>query len=513
MSRDGSEGGEGRFFLRHLRFFARHFSGQFFPSWSGSAPTRILHPAAVPERRSSNLTAALKCLLTVALTGLTAAFLAGCGRETQSSPPSSATAPDPLSIILTPHSGSTPLDAEIRKAIEAVRASTGSTVTATVAALEKLGWLFISKARVTFDPGFYKLAEQCALAMETREPGSPDSMLLRGHVLQNLHRFHEAEPIARALVAKRSVPFDFGLLGDVLMEQGKLADAIDAYQRMADLRPDSQALVRIAHVRFLKGDVDGALEAARDATRAVSARDAETAAWMRTRLALYEFQSGHADDAQAACAAALQVQTDYPPALLLQSRMLLAAKNGEQAIEPIRTAARLNPLPEYLWALSETLRATGQKEEAAKTEAQLQRTGAAEDPRTYSLFLATRHVSPALALELAERELGQRADVHTHDALAWALAANDRWDDAAAQIAMALAEGTVDARFLLHATVIATHRAHNDEAREFAAKTARVQHMLLPSEREAFEKIGQLLAESSTVQGRRSAADKLESKR
>jgi tetratricopeptide (TPR) repeat protein len=281
---------------------------------------------------------------------------------------------------------------------------------------------------------------------------------------------------------------------------------------MADLRPDSQALVRIAHVRFLRGDLDGALLAARDATRAVSARDAETSAWMSTRLALYEFQSGHADTAQAACAAALKVHTDYPPALLLQGRMLLAATNGAQAIEPIRNAARLNPLPEYQWALSEALRATGQLEMAARTEAYLQRTGPAEDPRTFSLFLATRHLSPALALELAERELGQRADVHTHDALAWALAANERWDDAAAQIAMALAEGTVDARFLLHATAIATHRARLDEAREFAAKTSRVQHMLLPSERETFEKLGRLLRDASNVQERRPAADKLEAK-
>ena len=69
-------------------------------------------------------------------------------------------------------------------------------------------------------------------------------MLLRGHVLQNLHRFKEAEPLARELVARRGSPFDHGLLGDLLMEQGKLDAAIQSYQAMVDLKPDPQAYAR-----------------------------------------------------------------------------------------------------------------------------------------------------------------------------------------------------------------------------------------------------------------------------
>src|SRR5262245_17472053 len=34
-------------------------------------------------------------------------------------------------------------------------------------ALQKLGWKYIAKARATYDPGYYKLAEECALCMET----------------------------------------------------------------------------------------------------------------------------------------------------------------------------------------------------------------------------------------------------------------------------------------------------------------------------------------------------------
>ena len=116
-----------------------------------------------------------------------------------------------------------------------------------------------------------------------------------------MHRFKEAEPLARALVAQRGAPFDYGLLGDVLMEIGRLDEAIGAYQKMMELKPDLHAYARAAHVRWLKGDVTGAVEAMRMAADATSPQDAESAAWSHTRLALYQFQAGHAEDAHKTC--------------------------------------------------------------------------------------------------------------------------------------------------------------------------------------------------------------------
>src|SRR5262249_10496500 len=127
--------------------------------------------------------------------------------------------------------------------------------------LEQLGWAFVTKARESFDAGFYKLAEQCALGIEKRNPQSQAAMLLRGHVLQNLHQFKESEALARRLVDERGLCFDYGLLGDALMEQGRLKEAVEAYQQMINLKPDLHAYARAAHMRWLKGDLDGAIEA------------------------------------------------------------------------------------------------------------------------------------------------------------------------------------------------------------------------------------------------------------
>ena len=172
--------------------------------------------------------------------------------------------------------------------------------------LEQLGWLYVAKARASYDPGFYKLAEHCALALEVADPKSPEALLLRGHVLISFHRFAEAEAIANELVKQRTLPFDYGLLGDALMEQGRLAEAVAAYQRMVDLRPDLQSYSRVAYMRWLKGDLDGAIEVARLAARAASPLDPESGSWSLTRLALYYFQAGSLADAKAACDSALR---------------------------------------------------------------------------------------------------------------------------------------------------------------------------------------------------------------
>src|SRR5262245_39327696 len=214
-------------------------------------------------------------------------------------------ASDPQRIVLATLGGETALDKQIAQAQAKVGAATNR-----FAAIEKLGWLFIAKARVGFDPGFYKLAEQCGIAMDSLQAHSAEALLLRGYALQNLHHFKEAEPLARELVARRGRAFDYGLLGDVLMEQGKLDDAAAAYQQMADLKPDLHAYTRAAHMRWLKGDLEGAIEVMRMAVQSASPLDAESGAWVCTRMALYQLQSGDFEKCRQHCNAALDFQNN-----------------------------------------------------------------------------------------------------------------------------------------------------------------------------------------------------------
>lgn len=346
-------------------------------------------------------------------------------------------------------------------------------VNGSTSALERLGWTFVKKARLSFDAGFYKLAEQCAACMEARGANGPDALLLRAHALQSLHHFAEAESAARELVSLRERPFDYGVLGDVLIDQGKVREGAAAYQKMVDLRPDLQSYARAAHVRWLTGDLEGAIELMKLATAASSPNDPEAGAWAFTRLALYQLQRGATKQALESCDAALSLQSDYAPAMLARGRTMLVLNRETDAVVELQRAAKLNPLPEYQWALGDAL----------NVESQLVASSDIEDPRTLSLYLATRHQDVERAVRLAQQELTNRGDVFTHDALAWALAASGRTTEAQQHINQALSEGTVDARLYLHAGVIAALNNDNKQARRWLEEAAAIQQMLLPSER------------------------------
>ncbi len=417
----------------------------------------------------------------------------GCdsGGNMAAKPVSAALQPDACAIALAPHSGSERVDQEISRRQQLARQSDQS-----VAQLERLGWAFVTKARTSFDPGFYRLAEQSALCIEVAQPHSAESLLLRGHVLHSMHRFIEAETLARELIAQRGLSFDYGLLGDVLMEQGKLAEAAEAYQAMMDQRPGSQAYIRAAHLRWLTGDLPGAIELMRMTVGATSARDPEAAAWAIVRLAHYEWQAGHTDQTNDLLAAALALQPDYPPALIARGRLLLAAGEADQAVAPLERAVNLDRRTEYQWALIEALRTSDRGDAAGAVEADLMERGSRDDPRTFSLYLATTGVNVARALQLAREELAVRGDAFTLDALAWALRAAGLNQEARTYSRRALADGTIDARLIYHAGIIAAESGELKEATHWFEKAMAIQHMLLPSER------GQLRKESAAVESR-----------
>lgn len=347
---------------------------------------------------------------------------------------------------------------------------------------EQLGYRFIALARLSNDPGYYAMAERAAACFASIAPGEPAALLLRGHALHQMHRFSEAEAIARQLVKTREFVLDFGLLGDALMEQGKVAEAAEAYQKMIDLKPFYQSYTRASHLRWLKGDLDGAIRMMHRAVESSSPRDREAVAWAYSRLAIYELQRGRLAEALRMTDASLQYVPDYAAAVLARGRIQLAQNKNSEAVESLKHAAGLNPLPEYRWMFADALRLVNRHGEAASIEEQLVREGASEDPRTLALYLSTRREGADKAIDLARRELERRADVFTLDALAWSLLRAGQVREASTLIDRALAEGTEDGRLFLHAAVIAAADGRPRDAARWERKARRLRFTLLPSE-------------------------------
>jgi tetratricopeptide (TPR) repeat protein len=382
-------------------------------------------------------------------------------------------------MALVLHKGDGKIDQAIRQLQQQARSD--SEVAGT---LKRLGWAFVTKARLSYDPGYYKLAEVCALCVRSKYSDDPDALLLQGHILQSLHKFKDAEPIARKLTTIRKEAFDYALLGDVLMEQGLLIEAVAAYQRMIDLKPDLQSYTRVAHMRWLKGDLDGAIEVMRMTVTSGSPGDPEPTAWAYTRLGIYELQAGDTETAARCADRAIQFADNYPAALLLRGRALLAQGKAKQAIDSLQRAAALTRLPEYEWTLADALRETGETQAAKELESSLCSDGAVTDPRTFALYLATRRQQVEKALKLAREELNARQDVFTIDALAWALNANGKLAEAQEYSKKALIEGTQDARLLYHAGCIALAASEYSDAERSFALSNRIKQMLMPSERD-----------------------------
>ena len=398
--------------------------------------------------------------------------------STPSPAQSEGTPSNPLALVLTPLSGDQTIDKEIAKLQGQIKDAPQPNPL-----LERLGWAFVTKARLTSDPGFYKLAEQCASAISATAPQNADADLLRGHIFHALHRFRDAESVARGLVAQREFVFDYALLGDALMEQGRLNEAVGAYQKMVDLKPCLQTYSRVAHMRWLKGDLAGAIAAARLAVSSGSSTEPEPLAWASTRLAFYLLQQNESAAALAATDEAVRFAPDYAPALLVRGRALLAQANVPAATAALQRASELSPLPEYLWTLADALRANGQGTDADAVEKKLRATGSGNDPRTLSLFLASRATDGPTALRLAQAELRERQDVFTHDAVAWAEFANGHLSEAKSEAALALTEGTQDPRLLYHAGTIAAATSQPLDALALLNKANEHAQALLPSER------------------------------
>jgi tetratricopeptide (TPR) repeat protein len=206
-------------------------------------------------------------------------------------------------IILVHPEGSDREDQEISRWQGKVKANE-TAHQAAVGAYERLGWAYISKARRTLDAGYYKLAEKTADVMDARFGATDEALLLRGHVYHNLHRFQDAEAAARQLVARRGIAFDYALLSDALMEQGKIAESVAACQKMMSLKPGVDAYSRAANLRWLTGDLPGAIQAMEAAVRAGSPLDATNTAWTLSRLSSYYLQAGRTQDALEAAEAA-----------------------------------------------------------------------------------------------------------------------------------------------------------------------------------------------------------------
>ena len=333
-----------------------------------------------------------------------------------------------------------------------------------------LAGAYIQKMRETTDFGYIDRAEKLVTRTLASERNNYEALRLRSEIGLERHHFAEVARFSREMI--RIAPDDswnWGTLGDALMELGQYDDAADAYQKMMSLRPNQASYNRASYYRWVMGDAESAIDIMRRAIDAGSPAP-ENTAWCLVDLGNLYFKTGRLDEAAATFAEALRTFPGYHPAYAGQGRVLAAQGKVSEAIESFRHAQAVVPMPEYAETLAELYDRAGKKDEARRQMDLLDivdRMVSANNEKTnrnLALVFANQGRKLERALELAQAELEVRGDVYTYDALAWALFKNGRYQDAEQASERALRFGTPEPAFQFHAGMIAAALGRKDAA-------------------------------------------------
>lgn len=331
---------------------------------------------------------------------------------------------------------------------------------------------YIQKMRETTDFTYLDRASKLLDAVVNADGNNYEALRLRSEIELERHEFARvAEDSLRLTKVAPDDPWNWGTLGDALIEMGDYDHAADAYQKMVSLRPDLSSYNRAAYYRFLVGDVDGAVSVMQKAIDAGSP-SSENTAWCMVDLGNFYLKTGKFVDAERSYTTALRVFPGYHPAYAGLGKAQSAQGDRKAAIASFLRAQSITPLPDYAAALYDLYTAEGKTQEAQKQMDlvdlidKMAQANNEKLNRNLAMIYADHDRKLDRALALAQAEMDVRKDIYSYDALAWALYKNKRYEEADKAMGNALKLGTPEPSFAHHARLIASALGKKPEVAE-----------------------------------------------
>jgi tetratricopeptide (TPR) repeat protein len=345
-------------------------------------------------------------------------------------------------------------------------------------AMTRLAGAYLLRQRETGDPGYYTRAEDLLDRAYALQPEEYETLVLLSSLAASRHAFDDALGWGeRAVAAGPERPAAFGVVVDALVELGRYEEAVAAAQRMVDLRPDQPSLSRVSYLRELHGDLDGAMDAMRQAIQA-GAPEGEGTAWIEVHLGHLLFAQGRLDEAERAYESSLQRRPGYVYGTAGLARVRAARGDLAGAATLYQEAAAAMPIPELVIALGDLYERMGDQERAHQQFAlvgAMQRLLAANGVRTdldLALFNADHDLDLEWALESARSEYAWRKSVQAADTLAWVEYRIGLLEEVVEHSTEALRLGTRDPLMLYRAGVIAEAAGDVERAMELLGNSA-----------------------------------------
>lgn len=321
-----------------------------------------------------------------------------------------------------------------------------------------LAIIYIRRARETGDFSLNSKAEAAVKRALELKPDNYDAQKIHTSLLLTFHRFEEGLEAGKKLQKEHPQDaFVYGVLTDANVELGNYEEAVDAVQKMVDLRPNMESYSRVSYVRSLHGDSDGAIEAMSLAARIADPNNKEVQAWCLTHLGDEYLKVGRFADAEKQYDSALTIFPNYHIALAGKGKARASFGDYENAVKFYTQAQERVPLTLTAIALGDIYTKTGKPEEAKKqydlAEFIEQKLGNI-DQRNLAMMWADQEIKLDEALQIATAEHEKRKDIFTADIYAWCLYKKGKFQEAQKAINEAMRLKTKDARFFYHAGMI-----------------------------------------------------------
>jgi tetratricopeptide (TPR) repeat protein len=316
----------------------------------------------------------------------------------------------------------------------------------------------LRQARATNDARPTSRASEVLKSVLKEDQVQYDALRMLGAIDLSQHRFREALSVAdRARELRPTDPWNYGVMGDALIELGEYDKAFQAFDTMMSIRPGAAAYARVSYARELRGDLQGALQAMEFAEKSTSPQDPEAQAWYATHIGELYLRMGTLDESDRAFRRAAFVFPSYPLAMVGQGKVKVARGDRDGALALYIDQLRRTPTLDLAARIGDLYAEAGNTSESEhyyQLAEDLAGPPIAQTEANLALFLADHNRKLDEALKIAETVAATRKDIFTEDALAWTYFKLGRLDQAAAASARALRTGTKDDRLLQRAAQI-----------------------------------------------------------
>ncbi len=344
----------------------------------------------------------------------------------------------------------------------------------------RLGFAQMQASRETAEGTYVDRAEESfgkALEIDSR---SALAMQGLGMVAMTRHQFTEAvEWGKKSVEANPYNPSAYGVLVDAYTDLGQYDMAVQMAQQMVDMRPDLASYSRIAYLRALHGEMEGAIEAAGRAVAAASGSIEQTN-WVRVQLGSLYYQTGQMDLAERTYRIALSQLPMYGHALAGMAQLHIARGEYAEAVDAYEDAVHVRPIGGNYVALGGAYELAGMQEKADEAYDRAieileeEEAGGMNMHEELALLLLDLDIRLEEALELAKIAYERRPTVKNADILGWAYFKNGEPDKALYYAEEALRIDSHEARYYYHAGRIAAEAGEQRKAESYLAQALEI---------------------------------------